>query len=152
MGENIVIDKSTSTFIIIITIFAVFILYPSFFEAFENTTTTPTSVAPTTTTPTVAKTSEPEAALLGQIYANPFDDSMNKDVNKIDTKRCSRNCCKQTQWPVPFNTESVDVDNAKIDYSNIVPNNFSCSGGGTGSGCLCVTKDDMNYLSNHFKN
>ena len=110
-------------------------------EKFENITPI---------TPISNKDPGQQTFIAGQNYAQPFVDTSNTGINKIDTKRCSTNCCKYTQWPVPFNTGGIDADNAKMDYSNIVSSNFSCSGSGTGSGCLCVNKDDMNYLSNHF--
>ena len=135
------IDKTSSTFIILIIFICVFIYFMTPSEKFENITPL---------TPISTKQPDQQTNIGGQTYAQPFVDTSNTNINKIDTKRCSTNCCKYTQWPVPFNTGGIDADNAKIDYSNIVSSNFSCSGSGTGSGCLCVNKDDMNYLSNHF--
>ena len=128
------IDQSSSTGVLLFMIFLAYLFFYSSFESFEN----------------ITQNKMIDASVSGQIYAQPFVDTSNKDINKIDTKRCSINCCKYTQWPVPFNITGIDADNANIDYSNIVSSNFSCTGSGTGSGCLCVNKDDINYLSNHF--
>lgn len=59
-------------------------------------------------------------------------------IKKLDTNKCSKTCCLHTQWPVqhiPPNT------NSKYVASNLMCN------GNNGSGCLCVTEDDKNYLT-----
>ena len=70
---------------------------------------------------------------------------MNEKLRKLDTNNCSRDCCLHTQWPAPHMPEK--------ESSDYVGSNFMCNGG-TGGGCLCVTKKDKNYLSeraNNFK-
>jgi hypothetical protein len=69
--------------------------------------------------------------------------------NKIDQKICSKQCCKFVQWPIPFNTRNPNVKDDVLD--NFIPTNFGCNGGENG-GCVCLTKDDYNYLSEHGQN
>jgi hypothetical protein len=65
---------------------------------------------------------------------------------KIDETPCSKQCCNHVQWPIPFNTKNPNLDKSvEVDY---IPNNLSCNRGGSG-GCVCLTKDQFNYLSNH---
>jgi len=70
----------------------------------------------------------------------------NLQLPKIDQNICSQQCCKFTQWPIPFNT--TDPNN-KMDLSNYIGSNFSCNNGQTGGGCVCYTKSDNDYLANH---
>jgi hypothetical protein len=74
---------------------------------------------------------------------------INDDLHKIDQKICSKQCCKFIQWPVPFNTKNPTIKDEVLD--NFIPSNFACNGGDNG-GCVCITKDDYNYLSNHGQN
>jgi hypothetical protein len=83
-----------------------------------------------------------------QEQTDNFTDLMlNDNIAKIDQNICSTQCCKHIQWPVPFNTNDPNVDpNLFKDY---IGTNFSCNNGPTGGGCLCVSKKDYEYLSNH---
>jgi hypothetical protein len=66
--------------------------------------------------------------------------------NKIDKNMCSIHCCKHVQWPVLFNTNDPNV---KPDlFKNYIGSNLSCNNGPTGGGCVCVTKENYEYLSN----
>ena len=78
-------------------------------------------------------------------FINLLSDDTN--IRKIDKNICSKQCCKHTQWPTPFNTTNPDID-PKI-FKNYIGTNFSCNNGPTGGGCLCVNKTDYTYLSNH---
>jgi hypothetical protein len=72
--------------------------------------------------------------------------SVNLKDFKIDETPCSKQCCNHVQWPIPFNTKNPNLDKSvEVDY---IPNNLSCNRGGSG-GCVCLTKDQFNYLSNH---
>jgi len=77
--------------------------------------------------------------------SNPYNLMDTKPSNGIDTNICSQQCCKFTQWPVPFNTTNPN----SIDLSNYIGSNFSCNNGQSGGGCVCISKDNYNYLSNH---
>lgn len=68
---------------------------------------------------------------------------------KIDLNRCSRQCCLHTQWPVPFDLKDKDMPDEEL--KNYVSTNFSCNGGEK-SGCVCVSKNDFDYLSNRGTN
>ena len=69
-----------------------------------------------------------------------------KNIIKIDQNICSKQCCKFTQWPIPFNTIDPNIDPELL--KNYIGSNLSCNNGPTGGGCVCVTKEDYNYLSN----
>lgn len=74
-------------------------------------------------------------------------DDLNKfDVNntmKIDNNVCSKQCCKHVQWPVPNELKTNDM--SATDANNYISSNFFCNNG-KGSGCLCVTKENLNTL------
>lgn len=76
-------------------------------------------------------------------YYSLLDDNMG-DIVKIDENRCSRYCCKHTQWPVPHEL----TNKATEEY---IGTNLSCNFGAN-SGCVCVTKDNFNYLSSRGNN
>lgn len=65
---------------------------------------------------------------------------------KLDKNMCSKQCCKFSQWPVP--TDLIEKTIPEDQLKNYIGSNMSCNFG-NGSGCLCVTKDDFNYLANH---
>lgn len=71
-------------------------------------------------------------------------DVKNENANKLDQFMCSKQCCKFAQWPVPKELHEHTIpDNKLINY---IGSNFSCTGGDK-SGCLCITKDESQYLS-----
>jgi hypothetical protein len=63
----------------------------------------------------------------------------NNNIVKIDENKCSKECCKHTQWPVPH-------DVTPKAGSEFIGNNMSCNWG-EGSGCVCLKKDDFKFLS-----
>jgi hypothetical protein len=72
---------------------------------------------------------------------------VNTNVVKIDNNKCSRDCCGLSQWPVP--DELLPKSIPKDELKEYIPTNFSCNfGNNTGSGCVCMTKSDSNYLTN----
>ena len=71
----------------------------------------------------------------------------NDDIRKIDQNLCSKQCCKHTQWPVPFNTNDPDL-NPTI-FKDYIGSNLSCNNGPSGGGCLCINKNDFEYIGNH---
>ena len=71
---------------------------------------------------------------------NKFDSN---NIMKIDNNVCSKQCCKYVQWPVPNEFKTNDM--SATDASKYVSSNFSCNSG-KGSGCLCVTKENINNL------
>lgn len=88
----------------------------------------------------------PELEKRYMMYRENFDESMQGIKEKyftppveIDQKKCSRSCCRFTQWPVSGMPEYPQDDN--------ISHNFMCNGG-EGGGCPCVTQSDYNYLTN----
>jgi hypothetical protein len=63
-------------------------------------------------------------------------------IRKLDTNKCSTDCCNHTQWPVPHMPTKKS--------SKYVGSNLMCNG--NGGGCLCVTKEDKDYLSKRGRN
>ena len=64
--------------------------------------------------------------------------------------QCSRQCCKHTQWPVPFNTTDPNVK--PEDLKDYIGTNLTCNNGQVSGGCVCVKKEDYEYLSTHGQN
>jgi hypothetical protein len=88
--------------------------------------------------PIIDKQNMEEEIMLREDFEN-----MNKLV-KIDENKCSPNCCKHVQWPVPFNTITPGEENKYKDY---IGSNLTCNlGNNTGGGCVCVKKSDYEYL------
>jgi hypothetical protein len=73
---------------------------------------------------------------------------MGLDTNaKLDRNICSKSCCKQS-YPVPFmNQYDPRVPNPD-DY---IRTNLMCNYG-EGSGCLCTTKKQKDYISSRAGN
>lgn len=61
----------------------------------------------------------------------------------LATNLCSPSCCSQ-QYPVPFKLESNE--NICANRDNFVPSNIVCNNTWNNSGCMCITKKQMNYL------
>lgn len=72
--------------------------------------------------------------------------NLTKDLPLIDQHLCSPQCCKFIQWPIPFNNEPLG---SKENQSNYIGSNMTCNNGQTGGGCVCIQKNDYNYLANH---
>ena len=70
-------------------------------------------------------------------------------INKFDTKKCSKDCCLHTQWPIPH-LEKKDM-NSKDSKNSLIGSNFMCANG-NGGGCLCLNKEDLTYLGERGKN
>jgi hypothetical protein len=58
-------------------------------------------------------------------------------IKGIDTKKCSKDCCNFTQYPVPH---------MKPINNEYVGSNFFCNLG-SGSGCPCIKKEDIKLLT-----
>jgi hypothetical protein len=74
-----------------------------------------------------------------------FADISNLPLRKFDQLKCSRSCCKNTQWPTGIPPEKTDMTAEEL--KNYIPSNFTCNWGKEG-GCVCVTQQDYDYLSN----
>ena len=71
-------------------------------------------------------------------------DVKNEQYNQLDKYMCSKQCCKFAQWPVPKELNEHTIPDDKL--VNYIGSNFACTGGDK-SGCLCITKDESQYLS-----
>lgn len=72
---------------------------------------------------------------------------LEKKLTKIDTNKCAKSCCKYTQWQLPPELRQTDVSPEELE--KYIPSNFSCNfGSNNGSGCVCYTKEDSEYLTN----
>lgn len=71
------------------------------------------------------------------------------EIKQLDRNICSKQCCKHVQWPTPNDTITKEI--LDKDLKKYIGTNFSCNAG-SGSGCLCMTKDDFNYLANRGSN
>ncbi len=74
-----------------------------------------------------------------------FDNKSDKAITKLDKNFCSPQCCKHVQWPVPHDAKTGPIPKDQLD--KYIGTNFSCNFGNS-SGCLCIDKDDFNYLAN----
>jgi len=133
-------EESDNTFLILailIGILIIFVIYPNIMSQNQNEGFQIDQQVNKILTDAI-KSAEPEK-----------EKTVNTDVPKIDQRICSKQCCKFTQWPVPFNTRNPIVKDDVLN--NFIPSNFACNGGENG-GCVCLTKDDYNYLSEHGQN
>jgi hypothetical protein len=74
-----------------------------------------------------------------------------ENVVKIDTNKCSKDCCGLSQYPLPDGMLNKTIPSDEL--KNYIPSNFSCNfGNNVGSGCVCMTKSDSNYLTHHGNN
>lgn len=64
-----------------------------------------------------------------------------KGVRKLSMNKCSRDCCKHTQWAVPHMKLGNQIEDG------FVTSNLMCNHG-KGGGCVCVKQEDFDYLSN----
>ena len=75
-----------------------------------------------------------------------LENIINKPIYPIDDAKCSRSCCINSGWPYP--KELLDKDIPEKELKDYVPNNFTCNyGKNINSGCLCLKKGDMDYLT-----
>jgi len=68
-------------------------------------------------------------------------------VAKIDKNVCSKQCCKFEVWQPPFVIKNPNVDPKFMD--KFIGTNLSCGNGPESGGCVCMTKNDFNYIANH---
>lgn len=71
-------------------------------------------------------------------------DNNNDGILKLDELKCSSQCCKFNQWPLP-----LDMQPQKSDY---IGSNFSCNNGQSSGGCVCMESKDAATLENHAGN
>jgi hypothetical protein len=65
--------------------------------------------------------------------------------DKLDLNMCSKQCCKFTQWSLPQDLMKGPIPDDQL--KDFIGSNYSCNFG-EGSGCLCVTKDNLKNITN----
>lgn len=74
---------------------------------------------------------------------NYFIDVGNPRV-AIHHNLCSKSCCSP-QWPTPFNLKEDKA--ACANKSKYVPSNIMCNNAYQDSGCLCLSKEQNDFLN-----
>lgn len=72
------------------------------------------------------------------------DDMTNIGDNGLNFNLCSPACCSD-QWPLPFKTP-VDTMTCQ-NKDEFVPTSYFCNNGWQNSGCLCLRKDQNDFLT-----
>lgn len=72
-----------------------------------------------------------------------LDDGYNGEMG-LNYNMCSKACCSP-QYPTPFALESDEQVNKMKD--KFVLNNYACNNAWNNAGCVCMTKEQHNYLS-----
>lgn len=70
--------------------------------------------------------------------------------SKIDTTKCSKQCCKHTQWPVPKELRPKG-NMTDEELKDVVGSNLTCNHG-SGGGCVCLKKDQFKQLASRGDN
>jgi len=75
-----------------------------------------------------------------------FDSIFSGEPKFLFSNKCARSCCINSGWPYP--PELLEKDISPEELKKYIPTNFSCAlGSNVNGGCLCVTKNDFDYLS-----
>ena len=75
-----------------------------------------------------------------------LDNILKGEPKALFNNKCSRSCCLNTGWPYP--PELLEKDLSPEELKKYIPTNFTCSlGSNIDGGCLCVTKEDKDYLT-----
>lgn len=61
----------------------------------------------------------------------------------LQFNKCSKSCCSE-QYPLPFKMP-VEAD-VCADKSEFVPTNYMCNNAWQDSGCVCMTKEQANFI------
>ncbi len=94
--------------------------------------------------PTLDKNNNKELAKLKEGLENISSNT------KLDQNLCSRQCCKHVQWPVPGELTAGNMTPEQL--ANFIPSNLTCSNGDSSGGCLCIKKEEFNFLANRGTN
>lgn len=72
-----------------------------------------------------------------------FKDSIDIGDNGLNFNQCSPACCSD-QWPLPF---KLPVDKMTCGSKDeFVPTSYFCNNGWQDSGCLCMRKDQSEFI------
>lgn len=71
-------------------------------------------------------------------------DDGNNGIYGLNYAMCSKSCCS-TQYPPPFPLDKdVVIDKIKSEF---VPSSYNCNNAWQDSGCVCMTKNQKDFLS-----
>ena len=67
----------------------------------------------------------------------------------LTSSLCSKSCCAQ-QYPLPFDLpDDLLIRNSGVKY---VSTNYTCNNGFQDTGCVCMTEEQLNFLSKRGNN
>ena len=98
--------------------------------------------------PKIDACNKKEQSLISQAIREKLENT-EQTHTKIDELVCSKQCCKHTQWPVPRDMLTHDMTDEQA--AKFIGTNMTCNLG-NGSGCVCATKDDFDYLATRGSN
>lgn len=78
-----------------------------------------------------------------KLEVNKLDDGL-KGKGSLVYSQCSQSCCTP-QYPVPFKLK--ENKNVCKNLNNFVPTSYKCNNSYENSGCVCMTKEQSEYLS-----
>lgn len=82
-------------------------------------------------------------AYTGNIKNQYLLDDGSNGANGLQFNMCSKACCSE-QYPLPFKMPvSSEVCASKSEF---VPNNYMCNNAWEDSGCVCMTKEQANFI------
>lgn len=70
----------------------------------------------------------------------------------LSYSHCSKNCCSPSQWELPFPMQPDEYLQKNKDKYTGRGSNIMCNNNFSGSGCLCLRKDEERFLSNRGNN
>ncbi|ARF09863.1 hypothetical protein Indivirus_4_35 [Indivirus ILV1] len=79
-----------------------------------------------------------------------LDDGANGEMS-VQNNLCSKSCCS-AQWPTPFKQKSDPYVCDGLKNGKYVPSRMMCSNTFQDAGCLCLTKDQGQFLYNRGRN
>lgn len=82
-------------------------------------------------------------AYKGSFDTNYFLDDGNEGKSGLLFNLCDKSCC-MPQYPLPFNLE----DNGILAGGDYVGSNYTCNNSWQSAGCVCMTKEQKEFLEN----
>lgn len=90
-----------------------------------------------------------EKIILGDVNQPGSSGPTDIGDNGLNFNLCSKSCCSD-QWPVPF---KMPVDKMTCGNTDeFVPSNYFCNNGWQDSGCLCLKKDQADFVNSRGQN
>lgn len=84
----------------------------------------------------------------GLVPANYYylSDGQNDEMD-VSFNMCSKSCCSK-QYPTPFDSDDANDKFVNANRDLFVPNPMYCYDGSNNAGCLCLSKDQANFIYN----